>query len=304
MIDSVNRLASFWHGGPLSGLELACLASFVRQGYEVTVYSYDKLQRLPEGVREGDARTIVDIKYLYSFMVLGKPSLAHFSDLFRYRLFEATGEAWIDADLLCLRRFEVPKTGNFFGKETASSINNAIMRVDPRDPRLKSLVNGAVAFATGKDSIYGSTGPALVTKIFGHSAVDQAQPLERFYPIHWNQWWQVFLPERYDWCVAECKNTDALHLWNSIVERAGYWKDLAPPEGSFLHRCMQDQGLLEYFIETCPASVIRRLADADVNLKTGAHYQLKELGIMTFERAISVAGKVFRRAPTEKRRAA
>lgn len=304
MIEGVNRLASFWHGRPLSGLELACLASFVRQGYEVTVYSYDKQSGLPEGVREGDARSIVDNKYLHSFLVLGKPSIAHFSDLFRYRLFEVTGEAWIDADLLCLRRFKIPEGENFFGRETARSINNAIMRVDPQDARLKHLIDSALSYATGKNSTYGSTGPALVTKIFGDSAVNEAEPLERFYPIHWNKWWQVFLPEKYDWCVDECRHTDALHLWNSIVERAGYWKDLAPPEGSFLHQCLRDRGLLDNFTDTCPASVMRRLADADVKLKTGAHYQFKELGIMTFERALSVAGKVFRRASTEKREAA
>ena len=35
----------------------------------------------------------------------GKPSLSHFSDLFRYRLFEKTDMIWIDCDMLLLKEF-------------------------------------------------------------------------------------------------------------------------------------------------------------------------------------------------------
>lgn len=285
MDQSAVGLASFWHGDPLTALETACLASFVQQGYDVTVYGYDKLEGLPDGVQYGDAREIVDQKYLFAFKVLGKPSLSHFSDLFRYQLFSRVGKAWIDSDLLCLRKFVIPPSGNFFAKEAAAGINGAIMRIDPQDARLARLIDLTLEYASGGEFAWGSTGPALVTKAFGQEALAIAQPIERFYPIHWTEWWKPFLPEEREWCVAACRNTDALHLWNNIVERSGYWKSLAPPEGSFLHACLQEQGLLHYFADVCPVSVMRRLVESDINLRTGRHHKLGHLASLTLERA-------------------
>ena len=288
--DKSIGMASFWHGPSLSAIDIACLLTFVENGFAVTVYSYAPLQNLPEVIRIGDANEIVESRYLSSFIVMGRPSLSHFSDLFRYRLFQRTGEVWIDSDLFCQRPFDIPKSGSFFAKETPDSINGAIMRIDPNDPRLSEVTRLCEGFANGEEFTWGATGPSLVSKVFGDEVVSTANSVDRFYPIHWTEWWRPFSPSDREWCEEHCSNTDALHLWNNIVEKSGYWKDLAPPVGSYLHNRLLKYELLGLFKEVCPESVMVRLIESDVNLRSGGHFRLKQLARMTLARASSIAG--------------
>ena len=53
------------------------------------VFSYDPRLELPAGVRLADARTICPDELLtHRFIANGKPSLAHFADMFRYRMID------------------------------------------------------------------------------------------------------------------------------------------------------------------------------------------------------------------------
>ena len=47
-------VVTFWHG-PLDGLRLTCLRSQVAAGHNVTVYSFDPLPGLPDGVGNAEA---------------------------------------------------------------------------------------------------------------------------------------------------------------------------------------------------------------------------------------------------------
>ena len=51
-------VVTFWHG-PLDGLRLTCLRSQVAAGHKVTVYSFDPLPGLPEGVGNAEAEAIL-----------------------------------------------------------------------------------------------------------------------------------------------------------------------------------------------------------------------------------------------------
>ena len=50
-------VVTFWHG-PLDGLRLTCLRSQVAAGHNVTVYSFDPLPGLPDGVGNAEAEAI------------------------------------------------------------------------------------------------------------------------------------------------------------------------------------------------------------------------------------------------------
>jgi hypothetical protein len=295
-IASTKEVATFWHGPPLSALDVACLMTFVRFGFAVTVYSYDPLPGLPAALRRGDAQQVVDRRFLSGFRFMGKPSFSHFSDLFRYRLFQQTGMTWIDADLLALRDFSIPATGNLVAKETPTGINGAIMRIDPADPRLAELIRLTEEIAVSTHFKWGASGPGLITSVFGPGVVADASGIDRFYPIGYEEWWRPFLPEFHDWCVERCTATDALHLWNNIVEKAGYWKDLAPPSGSFIHETLKRYDLLHGFAATCPVNVMEQLRTNYINSRTGAHFRLAELSGMTMERVGAVVRRRIARA--------
>jgi hypothetical protein len=51
-------VVTFWHGR-LDGLRLTCLRSQVAAGHKVTVYSFDPLPGLPDGVGNAEAEAIL-----------------------------------------------------------------------------------------------------------------------------------------------------------------------------------------------------------------------------------------------------
>ncbi|WP_083656774.1 hypothetical protein [Mongoliimonas terrestris] len=288
MADAAGKsVSTFWHGASLTPLDLACLLSFVHHGFKVTIYAYGPLKGLPADIAVADAGEIVDRKYLDGFVVQGKPSLQHFSDYFRYRMFERTGSTWIDTDLVCLSDFSVPTSGNLFAYETATSVNNAIMRIDPAEPGLKPLIAETESFAFGSGMEWGATGPILVSRSFGKDAFADAHPSCVFYPIPWETWWKPFLPSARAEAEALCKGARTLHLWNNIVEKSGYWKAIAPPEGSFLHEVFRRQGTLDLFEATYPERVVEHLTQNYLNSQTADHMTVRQLVGITIPRALA-----------------
>ncbi len=51
-------VVTFWHG-PLDALRLTCLRSQVAAGHKVTVYSFEPLGQLPDGVGNAEAEAIL-----------------------------------------------------------------------------------------------------------------------------------------------------------------------------------------------------------------------------------------------------
>src|SRR6187551_758706 len=51
-------VVTFWHG-PLDRLRLTCLRSQIAAGHKVTVYSFDPLPGLPDGVSNAEAEAIL-----------------------------------------------------------------------------------------------------------------------------------------------------------------------------------------------------------------------------------------------------
>jgi Alpha 1,4-glycosyltransferase conserved region len=265
----MNQFASFWHGPPLAPFEAACLHSFVEAGHEVTLYGYEPVGNLPAGVRRGDAAKIADRAKMDAFRIGGKPSVSHFSDYFRYRMFARTEHTWIDTDVLLLRSWEQPPQRNLLALETPTSLCNAVMRVASDEPWLPELIERAEALTAGPMR-WGETGPRLLTKIVGTQALmAQAAPPAQFFPIHWDDFWKVFLPEHADECRALCREAHTLHLWNNIVERLGYWKEFLPPADSYLHDLFVEHGGAPYFRGVFPLRNMRQLVENWRSRQTG-----------------------------------
>ena len=146
----IRRFATFWHGGDLSAYEIACLLSFPFHGYELVVYSYEKVGNLPGGVRAADARDILPQDSINSFVVKGVPSLAHFTDYFRLVLFTQTDQVWVDTDIFLLNQFGKLEcdASNLMGRETASSVCNAVLRLDRSDPKLSTMIAKVESLST------------------------------------------------------------------------------------------------------------------------------------------------------------
>ncbi|TMK50484.1 MAG: hypothetical protein E6G70_05875 [Alphaproteobacteria bacterium] len=132
-------VATFWHG-PLDEFRLACLRSQVAAGHKVTVYSFEPLAGLPDGVGNAEAEAILP----HSFAEKLRPAqpdgtwrdwtVLQFSDFFRMRLMARHAGLWLDADVLLLKAVEIDKTKPFFAWERPRRLGNAVLYLPPGDP--------------------------------------------------------------------------------------------------------------------------------------------------------------------------
>ena len=109
------EIVTFWHGR-LDRLRTLCLRSQIAAGHKVTVYSFDPLPGLPDGVANAEAETVL----AHSFSEKLRPpqpdgswrdwTTLQFSDFFRMRLMARNAGLWLDADVLLLKPVEIDRS--------------------------------------------------------------------------------------------------------------------------------------------------------------------------------------------------
>ena len=196
--DAGCEFASFWHGA-LNPFAYGCLASFAQAGATLRVFSYDRDLDLPPGVHLADARAICpDETLIRRFIANGKPSIATFADMFRYRMMRETGCCWVDTDMFCLHRPAFDNGGFVFCRQAdavgTSLVNNAVLKLPPTHPALAELIETAEA-AIDVDQRWGAIGPFLLTPVLTkYSLTQHALDSHVCYPIEPEQFWKLFLP--------------------------------------------------------------------------------------------------------------
>src|SRR5262245_22536768 len=101
----MSQTAQFlWIGETLSKMEMLCLSSFIRTGYNVQVYCYGELD-LPAGVIQKNAADILPYDQVFTYRApgFGCGSFAGFADRFRYHLLYEKGGWWFDMDFVSIR---------------------------------------------------------------------------------------------------------------------------------------------------------------------------------------------------------
>jgi hypothetical protein len=216
------------------------------------VYSYDPQLDLPPGVRLANARTICpDESLIRRFIANGKPSVATFADMFRYRMMRQTGCCWIDTDMLCLTRPAFENDGYVFCRQAdavgTSLVNNAVLRLPPTSPALAELIAAAEA-AIDVDQRWGAIGPFLLTPVLAeHNLTRHALDPHVCYPIEPEQFWKLFLPGCRDWVANAVRAASFVHLWSEAIAWTGYDFWICPPLGSYLHEAFERLGALDRF---------------------------------------------------------
>ncbi len=245
------EFGSFWHG-PLNPLAYACLASFAQAGATLSVYSYNPRLDVPPGVRLADARAICSDESLVSrFIANGKPSIATFADMFRYKMIQATGCCWVDTDIVCLTRPLFANDEFVFCRQAdavgTSLINNAVLRLPASHAALAELVATAES-AIDVDQPWGAIGPFLLTPVLTKHGLD-ARALDSHvcYPIEPEQFWKPFLPAYRTEVAEAAKGASLLHLWSEAIAWSGYDVGTCPPVGSYLQEAFRRAGALDRF---------------------------------------------------------
>jgi hypothetical protein len=236
----------FWNSNNLSVYEYACLNSFVKNDFDVDVYSFCNI-KLPQGVVLKNASSILDQKEIKKFIHDGKAGcLAAFTDKFRIELQKKNLGWWFDMDVVCLKNskyFSKLEKGNKFiiGMETNNKINNAVLKIS--DKNLASHISKKI-LETGYNFKWGGIGPDLITKILKKEKIlYKAQPRYKFYAINYQNFNLLILPKYKKLAEQLTKNSLVTHNYNQIFNRFGIPKNIMPPKNSFLY---------SIFIEYCP----------------------------------------------------
>lgn len=88
----------FWAGN-ISRNEILSMSSFVKNGFDLNVWSFEKIPNTPKGVKLRDAKSILDIKYLNEL----NGRYAQFADIFRLEVISKLGGLWSDMDIISVK---------------------------------------------------------------------------------------------------------------------------------------------------------------------------------------------------------
>jgi hypothetical protein len=207
-------VVTFWHG-PLDRLRQLCLRSQVAAGHKVTVYSFDPLAGLPDGVANAEAEAVLP----HAFSEKLRPpqpdgswrdwTTLQFSDFFRMRLMAHGAGLWLDADVLLLKPVEIDPAKPYFAWERPRQLGNSVLYLPPGDSivtafenlmdqeeltpdwlslrhrmvfTLRRLRGGSNRLSDIRVAIYG---PASLTALARSSGeIERALPKQSFYAVH------------------------------------------------------------------------------------------------------------------------
>lgn len=256
-------LNALWVEGRLSWLERVCLASAVRFGHPVTLWTYFGVEGAPEGVAVADAREVMPEARMVKHRARDSWSLG--SNLFRYALQRAGRGVWIDADLYFLKPLRIEGRRLVYGRQKPDLINGAVLYAAPDHP----LLDGLDAWFAQEHIVpywlplkkrlryqlrpwlglkplplsehrWGVAGPRAITHVARERGLfDEALPEDVFYPYGPKQAKLAFDPAA-DILALTTDRTVTAHLWNEEIRPL---KASPPPAGSFLARVCAEQGI-------------------------------------------------------------
>jgi hypothetical protein len=253
-----REVGTLWIGGPLSWMEQLCLKSFVDKGQKITLFSYEDIPNVPDGVIRRDGREVIDTDDFIKYEK--KDSFALFADYFRiHMIHQNPGMIWVDTDVYCHRVMDYDSDYVMgFELPGARRVNNAVLGL----PHDSALLHDMLTFMTDRHAIapflkdsqqdeyraaaaagtpvhvsqqpWGVWGPMMVTHfVHKHRLLDRVQPLEAFYPITF--------PDRLRFLRSSdvvdgllSPHTTALHLWASNKRELGQIHNGVPPANSYL----------------------------------------------------------------------
>ena len=223
MTDVIQTL---WVGNTLSVMERLSLSSFVNNGHETHLYTYENIDNVPAGVLVKDGREILPEDMIFEYR--DHKSFSGFSNYFRYKLLTDKGGYWIDTDIVCLKPFNFSEPFIFCSEEVLP-LNQGNMHVGScliKAPKGNILTKSAFEKCMSKKAeelVWGEIGPKLVKEMVEkYNMQSFVKPPEWFCPIPGIAW-DAYIDSSASINFGE--NTHAVHLWNEMWRRAGVDKN-------------------------------------------------------------------------------
>jgi hypothetical protein len=232
---STDVVQSIWLGR-VSVMERLAIASFIANGHPFHLYSYEELEDLPAGAILMDASEVLPIDWVLRD---SRGSLAGFSDVFRYKLLLEKGGWWVDTDIVCLQPWDF-EDEYVFALEPDLTVGSSVIRVPPASDVMLHAWERSLAFRPKRPPFprkrlqWMALGPNLLGELVEKCGLlDRAVEPDVFNPIDWSAWDEVLKPNGVTRVDDETK---AIHLWNSLWDKAGRDKNATYP-----HDCLYEQ---------------------------------------------------------------
>ncbi|HSS22497.1 MAG TPA: glycosyltransferase [Pyrinomonadaceae bacterium] len=228
-----NRMVQgLWVGSELSQLEQLSIASFLANGHEYHLFTYEDVRHVPAGTTLRDANEILPSVSVFQYT--GKPSYAGFANFFRYKLLLERGGWWVDTDTVCLRAFDFPEE-YVFSSEIVKGfqvVNCGAIKTPPGSQVMAFAWQTCQAKDPAK-LIWGETGPRLMGEAVNRSSLNRyVKPYYTFCPFAHYEWRKMLEPNP----PTVRAETYAIHLWNEKWREVGQDKNGEYPPGCLYER--------------------------------------------------------------------
>ena len=231
---NVAPVQSLWIGPTLSIMEQLVIRSFVANGQEFHLYTYEDVAGVPRGAVVKDGGRILPASRIFRYS--GSGSLAGFSNFFRYKLLLENGGWWVDMDTVCLQPFHSIAAEYVISTEMHAGspvIDIAALKA----PAGSALAEYAWNVCQSKDPQtlrWGETGPQLLAEAVRQCGlISYVRPPATFCPVPYRDWQSVLSPEAE---LSFGPETYAIHLWHELWRSSGQDKNAHYPAGCLFEK--------------------------------------------------------------------
>jgi len=231
----------------LSRVEKLCILSFMSQGHDFHLYTYGKVNGIPNGVKVFDGEEILNSNHI--FLNSDKKTYSGFSNLFRYKLLRDKGGIWVDLDVVCLRPFDFTE-GTIIAQEVDEDqsviVTTCVIEAPPNSGLMQRCYAEAEKIDRGNQK-FGEIGPYFFSKfVKQHASQVSLRPPSVFCPVPYNRWSDLISssPEHQSFVDNSIgSETLSVHLWNEMWRSAKIDKNGSFSSTSFFERACAKFGV-------------------------------------------------------------
>lgn len=231
----------FWHGPPLSIYEIFCIRSFLKNNFDVHLWTFEHINA-PSGVVLENAGRFYSRDYIQTLTQAGvKGSLPSFASAFRLELLSEVDGWWFDTDCFCLRdqsdfKNLAESRQITAGWEDEKQINNGVLHFGDKDIAKKAkILRDEIVNYRNKNLEWGDIGPRLITMLVKNNNLEEdILDTNFFYPEHYTRALDALDPEKTKLLFKKTEDSYLYHYWNEIFRRNNVDKSILPPTGSYL----------------------------------------------------------------------
>jgi mannosyltransferase OCH1-like enzyme len=228
-----NIIQSLWVGPELGNMETLCIRSYLANGHDFHLYTFDEVRNIPEGTVVKNANDILPKEKIYRDAFGGFVNL---SNQFRYTLLYKLGGWWVDMDTVCLKKFDFTQDFVFsseFSEPTGRFMVNTTFIKSKAGAKFLSDCLDYIEIRGHENIHWGELGVNLISRmIFRNNLGEYIMLPESFCPVSPYQT-KLFI---HDTNYVLPEGAYAIHWWHEIWKRNNYDKNGEFPKYSLYEK--------------------------------------------------------------------